>query len=70
MKTVLILALIVLFVGCSKKEIVGQVTDDLQVTFAHGTGGCFFDNTPHPGDDVVISDAKTGTCHAIPHKRN
>lgn len=70
MKTILAIALLIFFVGCGKQEIVGRVTEDGQVTFAHGTGGCFFDNDPRPGDDVVISDKKTGTCHAIPHKGN
>ena len=65
MKTVLALVILVFLAGCSKPKVVGRVVaqDDgsLQVEFRHGSGGCNFDNTPHPGDDVVISDQKSGT---------
>ena len=72
MKTVVALALLVFLAGCSKPKIVGRVVaqDDgtMQVEFRNGAGGCNFDNDAHPGDDVVISDQKVGTCHAIAHK--
>ena len=75
MKTVFgILILSLAFaVGCSKPQVVGHVVIDVegkqQVDFGGGTvGGCNFDNAPHEGDDVVISDQKLGTCHALPHK--
>ena len=60
-------------VGCSKPPVVGHVVKDadgnVQVDFGGGTtGGCYFNNDPHEGDDVVISDQKSGTCHALPHK--
>ena len=60
--------------GCSKAKVIGHVVTDqdgnYQVDFGGGTtGGCHFDNDPHEGDDVVISDRKAGTCHALPHQQ-
>jgi len=73
MKLFALLLCIAVMVACSKAPIVGHVviddSGDPQVRFIGGSvGGCIFDNSPHEGDDVTISDQKSGTCHAQPHQ--
>ena len=67
------LTVLLFAIGCSKPQVIGRVVLDdegqPQVQFGKGkVGGCAFVNAPHEGDDVVISNHKTGECEAIPHQ--
>jgi len=67
MKLASILMCLLFLAACSRPAMHGRVRDDLKVDFGDGVvGTCVFDNEPHAGDAVTMSD--DGRCHATPQK--